>query len=172
MVLPGVVRQIGYVVTDFDRTLTGFVASGIGPWFVLRGIEQSGLYRGEPCTVTLTIGFANSGDMQFEVIHQDNDVPSIYREFTDAGHDGYHQLAYWAEDFDAALAAGAAAGWPVVWSGGQDVSARYAYFEPPIGGAATIIELMELTPTTVGMAEFVRSAARDWDGSEPIRVLG
>ena len=105
MVLPGVVRQIGYVVTDFDRTLAGLIELGIGPWFVLRGIEQSGLYRGEPCTVTLTIGFANSGDMQFEVIHQDNDVRSIYREFTDAGHDGYHQLAYWAEDFDAALAA-------------------------------------------------------------------
>ena len=52
------------------------------------------------------------------------------------------------------------------------MSARYAYFEPPIGGAATIIELMELTPTTVGMAEFVRSAAQNWDGSEPIRVLG
>ena len=66
MVLPGVVRQIGYVVTDFDRTLAGLIELGIGPWFVLRGIEQSGLYRGEPCTVTLTIGFANSGDMQFE----------------------------------------------------------------------------------------------------------
>ncbi len=171
MVLPGAVRQIGYVVSDFDRTLAGFVAAGIGPWFVLRGVEQSVLYRGEPCTVTLTIGFANSGDMQFEVIHQDDDVPSIYREFTDAGQDGYHQLAYWAEDFDAALTAGTAAGWPVVWSGGQDVSARYAYFEVP-GGPATVIELMELTPTTVGMGDFVRAAAREWDGSEPIRVLG
>ena len=40
MVLPGVVRQIGYVVTDFDRTLAGLIELGIGPWFVLRGIEQ------------------------------------------------------------------------------------------------------------------------------------
>ena len=42
-----------------------------------------------------------------------------------------------------ALAAGRAAGWPVVWSGGDPDSARYAYFEPP-AGPATVIELMEL----------------------------
>ena len=29
-------------VTDFDRTLAGLIELGIGPWFVLRGIEQSG----------------------------------------------------------------------------------------------------------------------------------
>ncbi len=118
----------------------------------------------------MTIGFANSGDLQIEVIHADDDTPSIYKEFTDAGGDGYHQLAYWAENFDDALAAGRAAGWPVVWSGGDPDSARYAYFEPP-AGPATVIELMELTPATVGMAELVRSAADGWDGSDPIRVL-
>lgn len=170
-VLPGAIRQIGYVVRDFDQALANWVKLGVGPWYVLRGIEQSGLYRGEPCTVTLTLAFANSGDLQIEVIHQDNDAPSIYQEFTAAGSDGFHQLAYWAEDFDAALAAGEEAGWPVVWSGGDETTARYAYFEPP-AGPATIIELMALTPTTTAMAEFVRSAAQNWDGSEPIRVLG
>lgn len=171
MVLPGVIRQIGYVVTDFDLALANWLKLGVGPWYVLRGIEQSGLYRGEPCTVTLTVAFANSGDMQIEAIHQDNDVSSIYREFTATGGDGFHQLAYWAADYDSALAAGEKAGWPVVWAGGDAASARYAYFEAP-AGPATIIELMELNPATAGMAEFVRSAAQDWDGSEPIRVLG
>ncbi|MFN8032463.1 MAG: VOC family protein [Mycobacterium sp.] len=169
-VLPGAIRQIGYIVGDFDQALDGWVKLGVGPWFVLRGILQSGTYRGRPTTVTLTIGFANSGDMQIEVIHQDDATPSIYSEFTDAGGDGYHQLAYWAENYDDALAAGQAAGWPVVWSGGDPQSARFAYFEPP-GGTATIIELMELTPATVALAEMVRSAAAGWDGSNPIRVL-
>ena len=81
-VLPGVIRQIGYIVRDFDETLDRWVQLGVGPWYVLRGITQSGLYRGEPCMVTLTIGFANSGDLQLEVIHQDDDTPSIYSEFT------------------------------------------------------------------------------------------
>jgi hypothetical protein len=166
-----VIRQIGYIVQDFDKALANWLELGVGPFYVLRGITQTGVYRGEPCTVTLTLGLANSGDLQVEIIHQDNDAPSIYSEFTSAGGDGFHQLAYWAEDFDAALAAGQAAGWPVVWSGGDAGTARYAYFEPPPGTAATIIELMELTPATTGMAELVRSAAVNWDGSDPIRSL-
>ena len=170
-VLPGAIRQIGYIVRDFDKALAEFVTLGVGPFYVLRGIEQTGIYRGEECTVTLTLGLANSGDLQIEIIHQDDDAPSIYSEFTSAGGDGFHQLAYWTEDFDAALAAGQAAGWPVVWSGGEPGTARYAYFEPPPGTAATIIELMELTPATTGMAELVRSAAVNWDGSDPIRTL-
>lgn len=169
--LPGAIRQIGYIVQDFDKALANWLELGVGPWYVLRGIEQTGVYRGEPCTVTLTLALANSGDLQVEIIHQDNDAPSIYSEFTSAGGDGFHQLAYWAEDFDAALAAGQAAGWPVVWSGGDAGTARYAYFEPPQGTAATIIELMELTAATAGMAELVRSASVDWDGSDPIRSL-
>ncbi len=111
-VLPGVIRQIGYIVQDFDKALDEFLALGVGPFYVLRGIEQTGIYRGQDCTVKLTLGgLANSGDMQIEIIHQDNDAPSIYSEFTSAGGDGFfHQWAYWAEDYDAALAAGQAAG--------------------------------------------------------------
>ena len=75
------------------------------------------------------------------------------------------------KELPAALAAGQAAGWPVLWSGGEPGTARYAYFEPPPGNAATIIELMELTPATIGMGELVRSAAVNWDGSDPIRSL-
>lgn len=35
---PGGVRQFGYVVADFDRTLEGWLGAGPGPWFVLRGL--------------------------------------------------------------------------------------------------------------------------------------
>jgi hypothetical protein len=41
----------------------------------------------------------------------------------------------------------------------------------PTAGPATILEIMELTAATSGMAEFVRAAADGWDGSDPIRRL-
>ena len=69
------------------------------------------------------------------------------------------------------------AGWPVVWSGGEGPEdpegtvTRFAYVEPPERPAA-IIEIMELTDTTQGMATFVRDAAATWDGSDPVRELG
>jgi catechol 2,3-dioxygenase-like lactoylglutathione lyase family enzyme len=171
MPLPGSIRQIGYVVTDLDRALAGWVELGVGPWFVIRSMPQRVLYRGEPCEITLSLALANSGDMQVEVIQQEDETPSIFTEFLAAGREGFHQFAYWTEDFDATMQAIAEAGWPVVWSGGEDVGTRFAYVEPP-NSPATIIEIMELTETTKGMATFVRDGAAHWDGSDPIRKLG
>ncbi len=63
------------------------------------------------------------------------------------------------------------AGWPVVWSSAEEGGGvRYAYAEPP-AGVATVVELMEFTEVTEGLAKFVREAADGWDGSEPIRPL-
>jgi catechol 2,3-dioxygenase-like lactoylglutathione lyase family enzyme len=170
-VLPGPIRQIGYVVTDLDQALASWVELGVGPWFVIRGMPQRVLYRGEPCEITLSLAMANSGDLQVELIHQEDDTPSIFTEFLAGGRDGFHQLAYWAEDFDATMQAVAAAGWPVVWCGGEDVGTRFAYVEPP-NRPATIIEIMELTETTAGMGNFIRDTAANWDGTDPIRELG
>ena len=125
----------------------------------------------QPCAVTLSIGFANSGDLQVEVIQQDDDTPSIYTEFLESGREGFNQLAWWATDFEAAVRAAESAGWPMVWSGGDEGTARFAYFEPP-GGPIPIIELMEITPATTGLAALVRDAAQEWDGTDPIRSLG
>ena len=40
-VLPGPIRQIGYVVTDLDRAIAGWLELGVGPWFVMRGLTDS-----------------------------------------------------------------------------------------------------------------------------------
>ncbi|WP_193046997.1 VOC family protein [Mycolicibacterium baixiangningiae] len=168
---PGPVRQFGYVVDDFDRALQGWLAAGVGPWFVLRDLAQHGSYRGAPCDVTLSIGMTNIGDMQVEVIAQDDDVPSVYTEFLAGGAGGFHQLAWWVDDFEAALHSAEAAGWPVVWSGGDDGGVRFAYVEPT-AGPATIYEITERTEVLDGMDAMIRGAAAAWDGADPIRVLG
>ncbi|OBG95380.1 glyoxalase [Mycobacterium sp. E136] len=173
-VLPGPIRQIGYVVTDIDRAIAGWLELGVGPWFVMRDLTLAARYRGEPCEITQSLALSNSGDMQLELIQQQSEAPSVFTEFLDAHGEGFHQFAYWATDFDATMRAIAEAGWPVVWSGGEDVGTRFAYVEPPAGRAqvAQIIEIMELTDITSGMASFVRDAAANWNGSDPIRVLG
>ena len=167
-VLPGPIRQIGYVVTDLDDALAGWVGLGVGPWFVIRGLPMRAHYRGEPCETTLSLAMSNSGEMQIELIYQHDDTPSIFTEFLAANGPGYHQLAYWAEDFDAAMTAVEDAGWPIVWSGGEGLGVRFAYVEPP-NSPATIIEISELTETTEASSALIRDAAANWDGSDPIR---
>jgi hypothetical protein len=168
--LPGGVRQFGYVVTDLDQAVASWLTVGVGPWYLMRGIPQRALYRGQLCEVTLSVAFANSGDMQIELIQQADDTPSIYTEFLAAGGGTFHQLAWWAEDFEAALQSAQDAGWPVVWTDADRGAVRYAYLEPPAGPAA-IVEIMELNELSGGMAALVKEAAAGWDGSEPIRSL-
>ncbi len=170
--LPGPIRQIGYVVCDLDAALTEWIALGVGPWFVVREYAQQVIYRGEPCEVTISIALANSGELQVELIHQQGDTPSIFTEFLNSGRDGFHQFAWWVEEFDSAVAAAEAARWPVGWCGAEEAATRFAYVEPSAGGPATIFEIMELNEATAGMGAFVRDAAKDWDGSDPVRTVG
>jgi hypothetical protein len=169
--LPGPIRQVGHVVEDLDRALAAWIELGVGPWYVVRNRVQPAVYRGTPCEVTMSIALANSGELQLELIQQHDGTPSVFTEFLEAHGSGFHQFAWWITDFDDAVAAAETAGWPVVWTGGEDTATRFAYVEPPPGSPATIYELMELTEVTEGMCTFIRDAAKDWDGTDPIREI-
>ena len=116
------------------------------------------------------MAWSNSGELQIELIQQQDDRPSIFTEFLAAHSPGFHQLAYWTTDFAATMREVEKAGWPVVWSGGEELGVRFAYVEPPDSPAA-VIEISELTDATATNAIFMYDAAAGWDGSDPIRNL-
>jgi hypothetical protein len=169
-ILPGVVRQNGYVVRDLDAAIKAWCAIGVGPWFTLRDLPQEDFrYRGQPSRPVLSIAFGNSGPLQIELIQQVNDAPSAYREFLDSGREGFHHLAWWAEDFDRALEKALAAGWAVVQDGGGGT--KFAYFDAG-GVTSTVIELSELNDGTRALEDLVSTAAATWDGiTDPVRPL-
>ena len=170
-VLPGAIRQIGYVVSDIDRAIGSWLEIGVGPWFVMRSLTIPAVYRGEPCEIVQSLALSQSGELQVELIQQENDTPSIFTEFLSSKGEGFHQLAYWTEDFETTMEAVRGAEWPIVWSGGSDLGVQFAYMQPA-GGPAEVIEVSEYNEVTSGMATFVRDEAQNWDGSDPIRVLG
>jgi catechol 2,3-dioxygenase-like lactoylglutathione lyase family enzyme len=169
-ILPGTVCQNGYVVRDLDRAIEQWLNAGVGPWFAIRNAEQSKMYfHGERSDPMLSIAWSNSGDLQIELIQPHGDRPSVYREFLDAGHEGIHHVAFWAEDFDRVMADAARAGWTVVQSGDGGGVTRFAYLDLGIGG--TIVEVTELNESTRAMNERIRDAADGWDGTDPVRAL-
>jgi hypothetical protein len=112
--------------------------------------------------VTLSLALANSGELQVELIQQTAGAASIFTEFLTAHPGGgFQQVAYWTTDFEETMTRVRAAGWPVVWTGGEAEGVRFAYAEPG-GVPAAVVEIMELTPASAGMAEFVRAAAAEW----------
>src|SRR4029453_2531236 len=170
-ILPGPVRQNGYAVAGLERAIDAWLALGVGPWNVIGPMEQQGMqYRGQDTNPTITIAFANSGDLQLELITQLDDAPSIYKEFLDRGREGFHHLAWWAEDYAAVEAAARAEGWDLVTVGNTGGATHFFYAElAPV--TSTVIEVMELNDLTRWLGETVRARAEGWDGSDPVRPL-
>lgn len=170
----GDIRQNGYVVRDIEAALEHWTEElGVGPFFYFERAPVSNFrYRGEPSDVELSIALANSGPLQIELIQQRNDAPSMYRDFLAAGHEGLQHVAYWTDDFDIDLERALSRGVSVGHSGesgGPD--GRFVYFDTQ-SHPGTVVELSEISGAKGKVFAHIARAARTWDGSDPVRVLG
>ncbi|MEZ5171240.1 MAG: VOC family protein [Acidimicrobiia bacterium] len=172
-VLPGRVRQNGYVVNDLDAALAHWIdVLGVGPWFTIRNLVlDPSEYRGDAVSTEISLAVANSGELQLELIQVHDDSPSCFREFLDEGNEGLHHLAWWTDDFEGTLGQAEAAGWDVIQSGDL-MGTRFCYFDTQTH-PGTVAELMELNDMSRWLATQAREAADGWDGTtDPVRALG
>lgn len=167
----GQVRQLAWITTDIERAMDHWSrVLGAGPWFYKEHLAVTTFrYKGSASPPpVMSIAFANSGELQLEIIQQRNDVPSMYKDFIDSHGDGMQHVAFWTDAFDATCAQIVADGYTEGHAGQIGQRGRFAYFEhADLPG--TVIEISEQTG---GKAEFfreIRDAAIDWDGSDPIR---
>jgi predicted enzyme related to lactoylglutathione lyase len=170
--------QIAFVPQDFDAALAHWTHNmGVGPFFVMEGIVlEDGRYMGAPSDCRFTIALAQWGDVQIELIRQDNDAPSIYRgEYLPEGG-AMHHMCLLTDDIAAARAAVEAGGGLVVVEG--KVGADGAVFYADCGPAATrpnagaLIEVLQPATGSAGFFSMIADAAKGWDGSDPVRVVG
>lgn len=172
----GSIRQVGHVVRDVDSAMAYWTGTlGIGPFYVIREARMSNFYyRGQRSEdLIITMAFAQTGDVQIELIQQHNDVPSAYREFLSAGREGVQHLSPWFDSpaaYDRARAALIAQGMALVHeTRHDDGTPRFVYFETGTP-QAPLIELSEaMLPAARIVPDTVAAAARGWDGSDPVR---
>jgi hypothetical protein len=167
----GPIMQIAFVPEDFDAALKHWTeVMGVGPFFLLEKMTLEGMtYRGAPsdCVFTLAIGYWD--DLQVELIRQDNDSPSIYREMPN--HGAMHHVCLITDDLAQAKATALASGAQMLVEAkiGADGGVFYADAGGYPGG---IVEVLQPATGMLDMFAMIRDAARGWDGSDPIRRLG
>jgi catechol 2,3-dioxygenase-like lactoylglutathione lyase family enzyme len=165
----GPIRQCAYLVRDLEAAVEWWAALGVGPFLSMHRAKMQGYrLRGEPVEPVLTLAFANSGDLQIELIATHDDVPSVFTEALAAGREGAHHLAWWVDDWAAWERLAGAAGLVPVTDGDGGGMARFAYYD--LGGPL-LAELMELNDSTRWLVATVRAAHDTWDGTEPLRNL-
>ncbi len=168
--LLGEIRQLGYVVPDIEQAMAYWSGTmGVGPWFYNPKVPiEDFRYEGISYSPHNSVALANSGFIQVELIQTRNDVPSMYRDFMQAGHTGLQHVAYWTQQFDADLELMEAQGFRVKMSGTVGKNGRFVYFDKELH-PGTVIELSEVVGPKGQLFDLIREASTNWEGSDPIR---
>jgi hypothetical protein len=166
----GEVRQLGYVVKDIEAAMEYWSSTlGVGPWYYNPKVPiENYHFRGESYEPHNSVALANSGFVQVELIQCRNDVPSMYRDFLQAGHTGLQHVAYWTESYDQDLERLLAQGFSPVMNGEVGERGRFVYFDTEYH-PGTVIELSEVAGPKGKLFDLIRSESQAWDGRDPVR---
>jgi len=164
--------QSCFVVPDLEAGMHQWLATAdVGPFIVMSHVvPENGLYRGKPAHLEMSCAFAQAGPMQIELIQQHSDDPSVYRDVYAAGEGGFHHLCYWADgtiddECEYFARRGVEAGYLASFG-----PLNFGYFDAR-AQLGCFIEVLEQEPGTVALFQSIADAAKDWDGSDPIRYL-
>lgn len=166
----GPVMQIAFVPKDFDAAIRHWTqVMGVGPFFLLENIQlDDSRYLGAPNECLFSIALAYWGDLQVELIRQQNDAPSIYR---DVAGQGLHHTCLITDDISAARSIAEQAGANLLVEGKVGTDGAVIYVDTG-GGPGTIVEILQPATGMLDLFAMIREASRGWDGSEPLRRLG
>ena len=169
----GAVMQLAYVPADFDATLNYWIeVMGAGPFFALDHVKLEGvMYRGQPSDIDFSMVLGHWGDLQIELIRQHNDAPSIYKTWRDEGREGLQHVCILVDDMALARGVCAKAGAKVAQEALVPGGGEVVYVETG-GGPGSMVEILKPAPGGREFFAMMREAARDWDGSDPMRRLG
>ena len=166
----GPVMQIAFVPKDFDAAVRYWTETmGVGPFFLMENIQLENMrYLGEPSECIFSIAIAYWGDMQIELIRQENDAPSIYR-----GQEGgaLHHTCVLTGNIEDARQIAEASGAKILVEGKVAPDGAVLYVDTG-GGAGSIVEILQMSTGSEGLFAMIKGASVGWDGSEPLRKLG
>lgn len=175
MALFGPVMQLGFVVPDLERAAGHWARLGVGPFFLLEHIQFAECsYRGSPARFDMSVAVAQWGEVQVELIHQHDDVPSIYTDFDGSRAGGLQHVGVMTDSVADHLERLAAHGIAPVQQGSTANGINFAYVDTdrlPGAHPGGMVELIEHGPAIDGFFAMVRKAAGSWDGRDPLRHL-
>lgn len=167
----GDIMQIAFVPRDFEAALAHWTGvMGVGPFFVRENVAfDSVMLDGRPIEFRMSMALAYWGAIQIELVRLDDDGPSIFREWRNAGREGMHHVAISVADMGEARRAALAAGAVVRQEAVLPDGAGEAVYLQVGGEAGDIVELIRLASDRLAGFDTLRNAAAHWDGRDPIR---
>ena len=119
------VNQVGFVVKDLESAIALYQPL-FGEFSVMDAPDMEWEYRGQPEMSSLKLAFANSGDVEIELIEWVSGK-TPHKEFLDAGREGMHHLRFIVDDLEEQVREAEAAGYQQIWYKrfGEGLAASY-----------------------------------------------
>ena len=133
------VNQIGFVVKDLQAAIKRYEPM-FGEFTTMESNDMEWDYRGTPEVSSLKIGFAQSGDVEIELIEWVSGK-TPHKEFLDAGGEGMHHIRFIVDDLDAKVEDAREFGYENIWSNRFAEGLAAAYLERE--GDPLVIEFFE-----------------------------
>lgn len=165
----GAIMQLAYVVADLDKALDYWIkVMGAGPFFTGDFEPHDQIYRGRKTSAQLTTALGAYKDMHIELVRQNNDAPSVFRETRDRGSFAVHHVFAVEPDYDAALARYARGGCLPAQTSTHPIIGRIAMVDAR-DTMGCFVEIVDYTTTCCAINEAVWAAHDHWDGADPLR---
>lgn len=166
----GPVMQFAFVPRDFDAAVRHWTETmGVGPFYLIENnVLGEALFLGEPYHCVFSIAIAYWGDIQIELVRQENDAPSIYKG---AEGEALHHTCILTDDIHKARKISDESGAKVLVEGKVGADGYVLYVDSG-GGPGSIVEILQLSSGTEGLFGMIKAASVGWDGSDPLRKLG
>ena len=164
--------QVAYFVEDIRAAALNMAATfGAGPFFIVDNIELAwGEHRGQDCPFVHSSAYGQWGDVMMELVQQESDGPSPFRDLYVAGQSGLHHVAAMVDSLPEAYMHFANANIPLVTRAMTKSGTEFAFLDAT-NSLGHFIEVYEKSETLLGFYDFVRQAASGWQGDHVLRNI-
>jgi catechol 2,3-dioxygenase-like lactoylglutathione lyase family enzyme len=162
--------QIAYAVGDvFDAARQWVEHFGAGPFFVRPHIELIDVtHRGRPSTFDHSSAYGQWGPIMVELVQDHTNGPSVISDVYAEGGFGVHHLAFFVDDLRLAQHTQQARGHDVAMTARTPGGVEFCFIDT-LATHGHLLELYSRSDRLTTFYEMVATAARDWDGRDPIR---
>ena len=123
--------QTAYFVEDVRAAAKKMADTvGAGPFFVIDRIElEWGEHRGRPCQFVHSSAYGQWGEMMMELVQQDVEGDSPFRDMYQAGEEGIHHVACFVSSIDNSVADFERKGFPLAARAKALIGAEFAFID-------------------------------------------
>jgi hypothetical protein len=164
--------QIAYFVSEIREAARRISSiTGAGPFYVIDNIElEWSEHRNKSCNFVHSSAYGQWGNVMMELVQQDDEGPSPFRDMYGVGEEGIHHVACFVDSIEETIKQYSELGYPLATRAKAKVGTEFAFIDTSklLGH---MLEIYVPDETLSGFYDLVKESSVGWDRSNIFRSL-